>query len=321
MRLVSTGLSPAAFVTVATIMGLENVLDYIEGFVARFDRERGRDPAMYYLRVFGNPSDRGLWGWRFGGHHVSLKQPRGGRRLFSSPPRCASWVRIPRPRRYSQELRSARLVRVEDLGRTWCDRCGPISPMARSCRRRPRSDFAAQLPTERCHRRRSGGPPTGRHSTARIGFRVAEQQAWSLERNATTSSASLIRGTPHGRPSHTRSNPRVYRRRCRPRTTWRTSCRTEALRRPRPGRGTGVAALPRRRRGNPLLYALRLAGPTAPGGAGLITRSQAPRAAHRMGQHPAAERRTTSTPREGVIPPRTLGLDVLSPKTAPGITL
>ena len=36
MRLISTGLSPAAYVTVATIMGLENVLDYIEGFVVMF---------------------------------------------------------------------------------------------------------------------------------------------------------------------------------------------------------------------------------------------------------------------------------------------
>ena len=72
MRLVSTGVSPAAYVTVATIMGLENVLDYIEGFKASFNRERGRDPGMYYLRVFGEPSEQGLWGWRFGGHHVSL---------------------------------------------------------------------------------------------------------------------------------------------------------------------------------------------------------------------------------------------------------
>jgi hypothetical protein len=72
MRLVSTGLSPAAYVTVATIMGLENVLDYIEGFVVRFDRERGRDPGLYYLRVFGEPGNHGVWGWRFGGHHVSL---------------------------------------------------------------------------------------------------------------------------------------------------------------------------------------------------------------------------------------------------------
>src|SRR3954466_13349584 len=53
MQLVASGLSTPAYVTVATVMGLENVLDHTEGFVARFDRERGRDPGMYYLRVFG----------------------------------------------------------------------------------------------------------------------------------------------------------------------------------------------------------------------------------------------------------------------------
>ena len=67
MRLVSTG-----YVTVATIMGPENVLDYIEGFKASFNRDRGRDPGLYYLRVFGEPGEQGLWGWRFGGHHISL---------------------------------------------------------------------------------------------------------------------------------------------------------------------------------------------------------------------------------------------------------
>ena len=71
MRLVASGLSGPGYVTVATTMGLENVLDHAEGFVARFDRERGRDPGLYYLRVFGDPGD-GTWGWRFGGHHVSL---------------------------------------------------------------------------------------------------------------------------------------------------------------------------------------------------------------------------------------------------------
>ncbi len=53
-------------------MGLENVLDFIEGFVVRFGRERGRDPGLYYLRVFGEPGSERPWGWRFGGHHVSL---------------------------------------------------------------------------------------------------------------------------------------------------------------------------------------------------------------------------------------------------------
>jgi Protein of unknown function (DUF3500) len=72
MRLVSSGLSTAAYVTVATIIGLENVLDQVEGFLARFDRERGRDPGLYYLRVFGEPGGSAPWGWRFGGHHVSL---------------------------------------------------------------------------------------------------------------------------------------------------------------------------------------------------------------------------------------------------------
>ena len=72
MRLVASGLSTPGYVTVATVIGLENVLDQAEGFVTRFDRERGRDPGMYYLRVFGEPGERGTWGWRFGGHHVSL---------------------------------------------------------------------------------------------------------------------------------------------------------------------------------------------------------------------------------------------------------
>ena len=72
MKLVATGLSMAGYVTVATTIGLENVLDRVEGFVARFDRERGRDPGLYYLRVFGEPGGDSPWGWRFGGHHVSL---------------------------------------------------------------------------------------------------------------------------------------------------------------------------------------------------------------------------------------------------------
>jgi hypothetical protein len=72
MRLLATGLSEAAYVTASTIMGLENVLDRSEGFTATFGRDRGRDPGMYYLRVFGDPSGDGPWSWRFGGHHVSV---------------------------------------------------------------------------------------------------------------------------------------------------------------------------------------------------------------------------------------------------------
>lgn len=71
-QLVATGLSHAGYVTVAAIMGLENVLDHLEGWSADFDRERGRDPLLYYVTIFGAPGGHGPWGWRFGGHHVSL---------------------------------------------------------------------------------------------------------------------------------------------------------------------------------------------------------------------------------------------------------
>jgi hypothetical protein len=86
MRLVASGLSRPGFVTVATTMGLENVLDHAEGFVARFDRERGRDPGLYYLRVFGDPGSGGTWGWRFGGHHVSLNNLIVDGELVSTTP-------------------------------------------------------------------------------------------------------------------------------------------------------------------------------------------------------------------------------------------
>jgi hypothetical protein len=71
LKLVASGLSRPGFATVSTIMGLDNVLDELEGWSAMWEGERGRDPGRYYLRVFGDPAGD-TWGWRFGGHHVSL---------------------------------------------------------------------------------------------------------------------------------------------------------------------------------------------------------------------------------------------------------
>ena len=73
MRLVATGLSRPGYVTVSTIMGLENVLDQVEDWQVDWGRERGRDPLLYWLRVFGVPHEDGPWSWRFGGHHVSVQ--------------------------------------------------------------------------------------------------------------------------------------------------------------------------------------------------------------------------------------------------------
>src|ERR671910_1948801 len=114
MRLVATGLSTAGYVTVATTMGLENVLDHVEGFVTRFDRERGRDPGLYYLRVFGDPGGAMPWGWRFGGHHVSLNNLVVGGAVVATTPCFLGADPATSPLLGGAVLRP--LARVEDLG-------------------------------------------------------------------------------------------------------------------------------------------------------------------------------------------------------------
>ena len=56
-QLLASALSEGGYVTTTTIMGLENVLDRLEGFVAGFERERGRDPLLYWVSIFGTPSE------------------------------------------------------------------------------------------------------------------------------------------------------------------------------------------------------------------------------------------------------------------------
>lgn len=85
-KLLSTALSEGGYVTVSTIMGLENVLDRLEGFVAEFERERGRDPLLYWISIFGEPVDDGIWSWRFGGHHVSLHFTLNAGKIISTTP-------------------------------------------------------------------------------------------------------------------------------------------------------------------------------------------------------------------------------------------
>jgi Protein of unknown function (DUF3500) len=71
MRLLATGLSVEGYAVAAIVMGLENVLDRLESWSRDWGRDRGRDPGMYYFRIFGVPGD-GTWGWRCGGHHISV---------------------------------------------------------------------------------------------------------------------------------------------------------------------------------------------------------------------------------------------------------
>lgn len=114
-RLMASGLSTAGYVTASTIIGLENVLDQLEGFTATFERPRGRDPLMYFVRFFGTPSPTGTWSWRLGGHHVSLNFTiidgvlSGSTPLFFGADPASAPLLGPHPLRP--------LAGVEDLGR------------------------------------------------------------------------------------------------------------------------------------------------------------------------------------------------------------
>jgi hypothetical protein len=67
--LLSAGLSQRGFIKATTIMSLEEVLRILE-----LTRPSGnvRDPELYYFSIFGEPAEKGTWGWRVEGHHVAL---------------------------------------------------------------------------------------------------------------------------------------------------------------------------------------------------------------------------------------------------------
>ena len=113
-RLLATGLSHAGYVTAATIIGLENVLDHTEGWVADFGRDRGRDPMLYWVTVFGMPGDT-VWGWRFGGHHLSLHYTIIDGAVAASTPNFFGADPAVSPLLGPHLLRP--LAAVEDLGR------------------------------------------------------------------------------------------------------------------------------------------------------------------------------------------------------------
>ena len=80
--LLKTGLSARGHSAAAAIMELEKILQVIEG-----ERRRARrDPEEYYVSVFGTPGDKSAWGWRFEGHHVSLRFDVVGASMTASSP-------------------------------------------------------------------------------------------------------------------------------------------------------------------------------------------------------------------------------------------
>jgi hypothetical protein len=66
-ELLKSGLSERGYFTYTQIMALEDILKVLEQ-PARFER----DKEKYFFSIFGTPAEKGGWGWRFEGHHISL---------------------------------------------------------------------------------------------------------------------------------------------------------------------------------------------------------------------------------------------------------
>ena len=65
--LLNSGLSHRGYFKANAIMSLEQILREMEGA-----RGAHRDPAMYFVSIFGKPESHGNWAWRFEGHHLAL---------------------------------------------------------------------------------------------------------------------------------------------------------------------------------------------------------------------------------------------------------
>lgn len=64
--LLAAGLSQRGYIKATTIMSLEEVLRILEN-----DTGERRNPEKYYFSIFGAPGEKGAWGYRVEGHHLS----------------------------------------------------------------------------------------------------------------------------------------------------------------------------------------------------------------------------------------------------------
>jgi hypothetical protein len=81
LQLLRTGLSHTGIARANAIIALELVLKKLEN-----DRTGRRDPTLYFVTIFGEPSATQSWGWRFEGHHLSFNFTLlDGQHVFFAP--------------------------------------------------------------------------------------------------------------------------------------------------------------------------------------------------------------------------------------------
>src|SRR5687767_12918821 len=66
--LLRSGLSARGYVKVTSIVELEDILRVIEA-----GGKMARNKEEYLFSIFGTPAAKGQWGWRFEGHHISVR--------------------------------------------------------------------------------------------------------------------------------------------------------------------------------------------------------------------------------------------------------
>ncbi len=109
MAMLQAALSARGYEKTQGVILLEGILRDLSTFGF------GRDPDLYYLTVFGAPSDERPWSWRFEGHHLSLHFSSASGRLVSETPAFfgANPARVPSGRNAGLRVLGAE----EDLAR------------------------------------------------------------------------------------------------------------------------------------------------------------------------------------------------------------
>ena len=83
MDLLGTCLSSETVKKVNAIMQLDLILKELE---QRKPEDNYRDPGKYFVTIFGIPSDKTIWGWRFEGHHVAFHFSADKKQLVAGTP-------------------------------------------------------------------------------------------------------------------------------------------------------------------------------------------------------------------------------------------
>ena len=81
--LLKTCLGDEAFIKTKEIMQLDQVLKELE---MRKPEDHYRDTGNYHISIFGIPSAKTIWGWRFEGHHISFNFSFSKQTLVSGTP-------------------------------------------------------------------------------------------------------------------------------------------------------------------------------------------------------------------------------------------